>query len=236
MAERRPKNDGSVLPDRLLGNRARGHGLALLLLLAVGAACNFNATPGPSTGPGLEPPGSGEPNADTTGSSDAIGDKAGDSERPTTAGTGGVPAPPPTMIPGVAGQGGTGGTPPDEGTAGGSPEGTPVDGGCDGPLHIAVAPDRNTALPWTLLPIPTCRYTLPADAAPFVPDRVALRYSVGGQVTEVPRVADAAACDPAIGGWYYDATAAPATIVVCPKSCRDTAADVVLTCPSTKSF
>jgi hypothetical protein len=32
-------------------------------------------------------------------------------------------------------------------------------------------------------------------------------------------VADAAACDPNVGGWYYDNNQTPTRVIACPASC-----------------
>lgn len=40
-----------------------------------------------------------------------------------------------------------------------------------------------------------------------------------GTTTRLLKVSDESACDPSMGGWYYDDEAAPSRIVVCPSSC-----------------
>jgi hypothetical protein len=64
-----------------------------------------------------------------------------------------------------------------------------------------------------------CEYALPAEAVQYVPDRVNLELTQGGATTTIARVADAQACDPAQGGWYYDDPQAPRRIIACQQTC-----------------
>ncbi|MBL9106125.1 MAG: hypothetical protein JNL82_34705 [Myxococcales bacterium] len=48
---------------------------------------------------------------------------------------------------------------------------------------------------------------------------VALDVGLVGQPLD-HLVEDAAACDPMLGGWYYDDNAAPKNIILCPVSCE----------------
>lgn len=64
-----------------------------------------------------------------------------------------------------------------------------------------------------------CEYTLPAEAAPYLPDRVDLELTLGATTTTIARVADAQACDPTQGGWYYDDAQSPKRIIACQQTC-----------------
>lgn len=66
-----------------------------------------------------------------------------------------------------------------------------------------------------------CEYAIPVPEAGTVDlDLVNVNWSANGQTTELLEVADAAGCDPATGGWYYDVKP-PASkhIEICPASC-----------------
>jgi hypothetical protein len=80
-----------------------------------------------------------------------------------------------------------------------------------------------------------CDYALPANA----PDkgRVNLELNVNGNLTTVPKVADANGCDPSRGGWYYNQD--ETRLVACPTTCSEfnnatagSRVDVVLGCPT----
>jgi hypothetical protein len=66
----------------------------------------------------------------------------------------------------------------------------------------------------------SCQYTLPAAATPYVPDNVNVRLTEGAMSTNVPRVADAGACDASTGGWYYDDAMQPTRILTCDATCK----------------
>ena len=57
----------------------------------------------------------------------------------------------------------------------------------------------------------------------FDPDRVNVDFTDEDQGTTktIFRVDSAAACDPALGGWYYDNPAAPTRVVACPTTCSE---------------
>lgn len=68
-----------------------------------------------------------------------------------------------------------------------------------------------------------CEYAIP-DTGPgetLDPNLVAVTYNdgSGAEPAGLPRVADVASCDAALGGWYYDDPQAPGSIVLCPASC-----------------
>jgi hypothetical protein len=72
----------------------------------------------------------------------------------------------------------------------------------------------------------TCEFKLPAATGAGGLDltRVNVRYTAGdGQAGTISNVAALASCDPARGGWYYDADPAaggrPTKIVTCPATC-----------------
>jgi hypothetical protein len=51
-------------------------------------------------------------------------------------------------------------------------------------------------------------------------DKVNVQYTPGGGAPQViPNVMDAASCDPATGGWYYDNPASPTKIILCGSTC-----------------
>lgn len=72
-----------------------------------------------------------------------------------------------------------------------------------------------------------CEYTLPAapDGSELAYDEVNVEHtsSPGAPPDTVPYVADASACDPVSGGWYYDnnpeSGQAPTKILICPATC-----------------
>jgi hypothetical protein len=86
-----------------------------------------------------------------------------------------------------------------------------------------------------------CRYEVPVPSGgPLVPDEVNVELAdplSPGDPTIVPRVVDAAACDAASGGWYFEDVALPGPIVLCPASCAAVISDtlevtIVLGCPT----
>jgi hypothetical protein len=82
-------------------------------------------------------------------------------------------------------------------------------------LLVALNSIRGAALP--------CELTIPppqSGALDF--DKVNLRYTGSGGVTDVLYVGQAGKCDPALGGWYYDVdpkAGTPTRVVVCPSTC-----------------
>lgn len=81
-----------------------------------------------------------------------------------------------------------------------------------------------------------CDYALPDGTED--PGLVNVQFSVGDNPTTVPGVADATACDPTAGGWYYDDPTAPTRILACDQTCGkfkaalDGQVNVVLGCPT----
>lgn len=59
----------------------------------------------------------------------------------------------------------------------------------------------------------------PPDGMFLVPGLVNVDVRGASGTTRLGYVADAAACDATLGGWYYDDVASPATILLCPASC-----------------
>jgi hypothetical protein len=79
-----------------------------------------------------------------------------------------------------------------------------------------------------------CRYQLPAPEGGTL-DPALVNVQIGSPPEPVFNVADAAACDPTAGGWYYDDPAAPGMIVLCPATCDDVrlgnlAVDILVGC------
>ncbi|MFO0586960.1 MAG: VWA domain-containing protein [Polyangiaceae bacterium] len=73
-----------------------------------------------------------------------------------------------------------------------------------------------------------CEYTIPVPQMGMVDyGKVNVQYTPGGggapQV--IANVANAAACDPQLGGWYYDNNAMPTKIILCDKQCAQVSAD-----------
>jgi hypothetical protein len=96
----------------------------------------------------------------------------------------------------------------------------------------ALAKIRTNALP--------CEFGLPVPPS-GMPDYGAVNvvFESGGQSRLVPKVAGALACDPQLGGWYYDvepAAGTPKKVELCGRSCSAVqadaagAVDVVLGC------
>ncbi|MCH9683024.1 MAG: hypothetical protein K0V04_16430, partial [Deltaproteobacteria bacterium] len=67
----------------------------------------------------------------------------------------------------------------------------------------------------------SCEYSIPEPPAgqTFDPMRVNVEYEDDGELFALGYVEDAAACEDAGAGWYYDDPAAPTTIHVCPFTC-----------------
>ncbi len=69
----------------------------------------------------------------------------------------------------------------------------------------------------------TCEWKIPPPPAgqTLDPNKVNVEFinqDAGTQET-IFHVKDAAACDPVVGGWYYDNNAAPTSVKACPASC-----------------
>jgi hypothetical protein len=67
-----------------------------------------------------------------------------------------------------------------------------------------------------------CQYAVPTPTTgePFDPSKVNVQFTPNGSTaTSLGRVADANACTPTAGGWYYDNPSAPKQIILCPSSC-----------------
>jgi len=81
---------------------------------------------------------------------------------------------------------------------------------------------RGSALP--------CDYKLPVPMS-GLPDYglVNVEFTSAGITKVVPGVNSASACDPMLGGWYYDVdpnVGTPQKVILCPKSCDTVRADV----------
>jgi hypothetical protein len=73
-----------------------------------------------------------------------------------------------------------------------------------------------------------CEYTIPQPAQGMLDyGKVNVQYTPGngGMAQLIGNVANAAACDPATGGWYYDNPAMPTKIILCDKQCTTVSAD-----------
>lgn len=72
-----------------------------------------------------------------------------------------------------------------------------------------------------------CEYTIPQPAMGMLDyDKVNVQYTPGGGAPQViTNVANAAACDPVTGGWYYDNPAAPTKIILCQTTCAPIESD-----------
>lgn len=66
-----------------------------------------------------------------------------------------------------------------------------------------------------------CEYTIPQPGMGMLDyDKVNVQYTPGGGSPQViPNVPDAASCDPATGGWYYDNPMSPTKIILCGSTC-----------------
>ena len=63
-----------------------------------------------------------------------------------------------------------------------------------------------------------CDFPLPQSGAPLDRTRINLRATIAGAQELVPWVGRPDSCDPALGGWYFDATETKA--LLCPSSCE----------------
>lgn len=82
-----------------------------------------------------------------------------------------------------------------------------------------------------------CEYKMPKLDGNQVPklDEVNLQHTPPGEMpVTIKYVGGLDSCDPALGGWYYDAPANPAKLVVCPATCDTLAAggevDILVGC------
>lgn len=66
-----------------------------------------------------------------------------------------------------------------------------------------------------------CEYLVPPskDGTPLDYNKVNVSFTKDGKTTTLLRVANAAACDPVLGGWFYDDPAKPSHIEICGASC-----------------
>ena len=97
--------------------------------------------------------------------------------------------------------------------AGGSEKAILVDPAATQALLTALGSIRGQALP--------CDYALPSDDSNVDVKRVNLRHTTAsGQAETIGWVADASACDPAQGGWYFDDPGAPRRMIVCANRCE----------------
>jgi hypothetical protein len=80
---------------------------------------------------------------------------------------------------------------------------------------------RQAALP--------CAYAIPPPRTGAIDTgKVNVRAHTAAGDADIPAVAGAAACDPGLGGWYYDvdpSAGVPAQVLVCPATCRALTAD-----------
>lgn len=72
-----------------------------------------------------------------------------------------------------------------------------------------------------------CQYGIPKPQSGTLDyGKVNVQYTPGsGSAVVIGNVANAAACDPSKGGWYYDVPAAPTQILLCPATCTTVSAD-----------
>jgi hypothetical protein len=87
----------------------------------------------------------------------------------------------------------------------------------------------------------TCEFTIPTprNGETLDPNLVNVVFTpkTGTGGTIFYKVNDASACDPTLGGWYYDDNSNPTRILLCDSSCNSIKAtdgnlDIVLHCPS----
>ncbi len=68
-----------------------------------------------------------------------------------------------------------------------------------------------------------CEYNLPTEAGgeDVDPALVNMLYTPGGETESITigQVADASACNPQVGGWYYDDPVNPKRLILCASSC-----------------
>ena len=112
--------------------------------------------------------------------------------------------------------------------AGGSGDALSADPAASAAVVTAMREIRRRALP--------CSYALPpgADRDPSLVNLE--RVDKSGIAKTIAGVGNAAACDPAAGGWYYDDPRAPKQILSCPATCDSFASaaevNVILGCPT----
>lgn len=72
-----------------------------------------------------------------------------------------------------------------------------------------------------------CEYAIPQPQMGSIDfGKVNVQFTPGGgNPVLLPNVANAAACDPQTGGWYYDDSASPTKILLCPTSCATAESD-----------
>ena len=83
-----------------------------------------------------------------------------------------------------------------------------------------------------------CQYAVPppTSGAPLDPASLKVKLTTGGTSTDLPKVANPAACTPSAGGWYFDDPTAPKSIQLCDSTCTALNAatgaqiDLVLAC------
>jgi hypothetical protein len=117
--------------------------------------------------------------------------------------------------------------------AGGTGQAIVIEPGAAPALVEALNKIRTSALP--------CDFALPdGDGMTTVSlDKVNLQYTdnAGAEMT-IPAVPDAASCEGAAGGWYYDMSSGATRLVACPQSCDQLntggEVQVVLGCPTVK--
>jgi hypothetical protein len=74
-----------------------------------------------------------------------------------------------------------------------------------------------------------CVYSIPAPTMGMLDyTKVNVQYTPGsGSPVVLGNVANAAACDPTKGGWYYDVPTAPKQIILCDATCKVVSADAM---------
>ncbi len=84
------------------------------------------------------------------------------------------------------------------------------------PMNPQAVIDAMNAIRGSALP---CDYSIPSVTGTFDPTLVNVRHVIGGNETTVFGVGTEGACDPTMGGWYYDNPSAPTRIFACPATC-----------------
>jgi hypothetical protein len=117
--------------------------------------------------------------------------------------------------------------------AGGTNQAIVIEPGAAPALVEALNRIRTAALP--------CDFALPDGngVSSVTLDKVNLQYTdTGGAQTTIPNVPDAASCEGAAGGWFYDMASGATRLVACPQSCDQLntggEVQVVLGCPTVK--
>jgi von Willebrand factor type A domain len=64
-----------------------------------------------------------------------------------------------------------------------------------------------------------CDYAIPATTGTFDSTLVNVKHVLGGNETLIFGVGDVGACDPTLGGWYYDNPITPTRVFACPATC-----------------